>query len=630
MLRKEIQGVLKQSLFFLAVVAGVSLVIKIALSKHVGSYFEVFYLMYQFSLLGFGAFMGLSVFLSDKRQRAEEYVFTLPYSRLQLLGLKVLPRLTAVVIIYLIFLGFYLGGVEGLLLMETFFTFSWLYWLVFVMTLSFSASADGYMKVGGIALLEIIVFLQLICFSRQLAFLLKSGRFYTPAGWDMFTLLTFDFSNILVPFLVVYICLLLPYIISFVLTFKKWGTYSKENYNKSYFKLFLPLIAVGFIISTLFVTTLIRERFHAYYLTSKHQLIETHGFSTRMVEADGDVSLKYSRGDFRAVFEDDEYVYGMHISSEPAPVVRIYKNTHTVDTLLEVTRPPRHRSCRFGIRVFKHMLVVPEYYKEPTLRKFVFIDTRSMAVKKIKTLDVLPSHYFKPHIFGADADPANGKIFWLIASERSHQFPIIKLWEDGKAENLGIMSGTFPVYSSRMLVTTTDDALVVRRITGDGLEMIREITRYKQLTFPITSTYARVNLNPPALKEIYFVRLTKRWVRNYLRLNLETFEISHIGKIFRKAGEALVIYPGEIYKIRFERDEKEIDARKQRHYLNKIYRLEGEKFILLKEFPAYEKEREGDNFWVSKSGVVIKYNNKLSVYTLPNMEPLEFKKKHKK
>jgi hypothetical protein len=622
MLRKEIQGALKRSLFFLAVVVGISFVIKIVL-PHIGSYLEVFYLMYQFLLVWFGAFMGLSLFLSDKRQRAEDYVFSLPYSRLRLLGIKVLPRLTAVVIIYLIFLGFYLGGVEGLLLSETFFSNSCLYWLVFILCLSFSASGDSYMKAGGIALLGTIIFLQLFIFSAQLAPLLK-GLKPQSLPFGILGLLTINFSRDLVPFLAVCFCLLIPYILSFFLAYKKWGTYSKENYNKSYFKLFLPMIAVGFILSTLYVSTLIHERFHAYYLTSKHQLIESHSFSTRMIEADGEVSLKYSTGDFRAVFEDDRYVYGMHISQEPAPVVRIHKKTHTVDTLLEVTRPHRYSYSIFDIRVFKHMLVVQGYYREPTLRRFIFLDTRSKTFKKVRAADVLPPDYYNPVIFGADTDDAGGKIFWLIASERFREFPIIKLWEDGKAENLGILSGTFPAYRSRMLLTTTDDALVLGRLTGAGLEVIREITRYKQLTFLKSSTSGRVNLNPTTFKEIYCFQEKKKSGREYFRLNLETLEISPVFKIPEKPRQWIFIDAGEVYNIHYERDKKETDARKIRFYLNKIYRLEAERFILLKEFPAYENTHEGDKFWVSESGVVIKYNNKLSIYTLPDMKQLEF------
>jgi hypothetical protein len=264
MLRKELQEVLKQSLFFLAVVAGISLLTKIVV-KDVGSYMEVFYLMYQFLFVWFAAFMGLSLFLSDKRQRADDYVFALPYSRLRLLVIKVLPRLTAVVIIYLIFLGFYLGGVEGLLLKDTFFTYTWLYWLVFVMTLSFSASWDSYMKVGGIALLGTIIFLQLLKFSVQLTFLLKGLRPQSTA-WGIMERWYIDFNRGLVPFLVVCIFLLIPYILSFFLAFKKWGTYSIENYNKSYFKLFLPLMAAGFILYTIFVYNIIAGSYHKVML----------------------------------------------------------------------------------------------------------------------------------------------------------------------------------------------------------------------------------------------------------------------------------------------------------------------------------------------------------------------------
>lgn len=268
MLRKELQEVLKQSLFFLAAVAGVCFVIKI-IGSGLGSYsyMKIFYLTYQFLLIWFGIFMGLSLFLSDKRHQAEDYVFSLPYSRLRLLVIKVLPRLTALLIIYLIYLGLYLGffegigGVEGVILREMFLSSSSSYWLVFVLALSFSASADNFLKVGGIALLGSIFFFLLIYFSVQLASLLKGVR-PQSLPWGILGLLMINFSNILVPFLVICFCLLIPYILSFFLAFKKWGTYSKENYNKSYFKLFLPLIAVGFILYTLFAYNIIVQRYH--------------------------------------------------------------------------------------------------------------------------------------------------------------------------------------------------------------------------------------------------------------------------------------------------------------------------------------------------------------------------------
>ena len=626
MLKKESQGALKQFLLFLMVVAGVSLVIKMALAKQVDSYFEVFSLMYQFSLLFFGASMGLTLFLSDKSQHAEDYVLSLPYSRLQLLGIKVLPRSIAMVIYYLLFLAIYLVGGEGLVSQEMFFSFSWLYWLLFFMGLSFSASADSYMKVGGIALLGTFVYLQLFYLGIQLAALLKGGGPPDIHG-GILVLLTSNFSRALVPFLVVCGCLLLPYLISFVFTYKKWGTYSTENYNKGYFKLFIPLIAAGFILSSLFIYAISGWEWHEYYLTTKHQLVATNGLSTRLLEAGGHVKLKYPQGYLHVFFEDERYVYGMHMVVESKQIVRIDKENYTVDMLLKVTRPGPGYS-KYGIRIFKQVLVVPDHYDTPTRRELVFIDTRSKKIKRIGLYDILPANYFNLHIIGADADTASGKIFWLIASERSHQFPVFKLWEDGKAENLGVIPGTFPVYINRMLITTTREGLVVRRVTSAGLEVVREVTGYKQLTFTMDDTFAKVDLNPSSSKDIYLWQWVKKGLKNYLKLNLETFEISHLAKIVRNSNEYeyVLTYPGIIYKIRFERGDKEIDTGKPPYYLSKIYRLEGERFALLKEFLPPGNLQKGDNFWMSRSGLVIQHNNKLTVYTLPKMEPLDFKK----
>jgi hypothetical protein len=128
---------------------------------------------------------------------------------------------------------------------------------------------------SGVIYLSAIVLL-LFYFSVQLAFLLTGVRpqLFSRAPREI---LNISFSHNLVPFLVVFFCLLIPFILSFFLAFKKWGTYSKVNYNKGYFKLFLPLIAVGFILPPLFMSNIIVQRYPKVILRATMEDMHTIG-----------------------------------------------------------------------------------------------------------------------------------------------------------------------------------------------------------------------------------------------------------------------------------------------------------------------------------------------------------------
>lgn len=381
-------------------------------------------------------------------------------------------------------------------------------------------------------------------------------------------------------------------------------------------------MVVGFIFSTLFLFTITGRGYSNYYLTAKHQLIETDNFSTRLIEADGDVKLKYAKGHFVPFFEDEGYVYGTHMTPSSVFIVRIHKNNHTIETLRKGVRPGNWYH-RYHIRVFQHIIVVPEDYSDPNNRTFVFIDTQSKTTKKMRTADVLPPDYFEPIIFGADVDPDSGKIFWLIHSERTNKYPIIKLWEDGKAETL-CMTWFTPLYINRMLITPAPKALVFSRVTSDGLEVIHKskdnYCDWHRLCEPI-------NLNPTAFKEIYCIQWIEGCEWNHIRMDVDTFEFSRIARISKKPLRLIWTTSGEVYHIDYEtrRDNNiYIERWVHRSYLNKIYRLEGDQFILLKEFPTYEKKHKHDYFTIFKNGVVIRHNNKHSFYTLPDMKQVEF------
>ena len=112
MLKKEITDVLKQTFYFLvAVLILPGILIVTAMVRDV-SYFQIFFPLFQFGLLFWALFMGISLFSTERGQRGMEYLLSLPYSRLRLIGLKILPRATVVLALYSVCWLLYTQGGE--------------------------------------------------------------------------------------------------------------------------------------------------------------------------------------------------------------------------------------------------------------------------------------------------------------------------------------------------------------------------------------------------------------------------------------------------------------------------------------------------------------------------------------
>ena len=102
MLKKEISEVLKHSIIFILVALLLPAILLLTTIISDQSYFDVFFPLFQFGLFSWALFMGTSLFSGERRQRGVEYLLSLPYSRLQLIGIKILPRLCAVIVFYLV------------------------------------------------------------------------------------------------------------------------------------------------------------------------------------------------------------------------------------------------------------------------------------------------------------------------------------------------------------------------------------------------------------------------------------------------------------------------------------------------------------------------------------------------
>ena len=158
MLKKEISDVFKQTVIFAVFALGLPAFITIISNL---SYFTAFFPMFQFGLL-FGAFfMGTSLFSLERGQRGMEYLLSLPYSRYQVVGFKILPRLAVVLLFYAVFVILYTNGGEDLVALP-FLSFTFLYFSLYLISLSLSASSENFIILFVASLFSLFIYLNLL------------------------------------------------------------------------------------------------------------------------------------------------------------------------------------------------------------------------------------------------------------------------------------------------------------------------------------------------------------------------------------------------------------------------------------------------------------------------------------
>lgn len=596
-------------------VTGIPLAIKIIFFNHVGPYLHVVMVMHQYTLLLFSGFMGISIFLSDSRQRADDYTASLPYSRLQLLLMKVLPRFAAVLVFYLAFVVMYLAMGKMVLMPHGFFAATWFCWLLFAVTLSFSASVESYFWALALAAAGLLVPTFLLNLSFKLNILIREGaaKLLEQGAWQFFSI---QFDNLPSGFLMASIVLILPFLIAFVRTYLKWGLYSKPNYNRAFFKVFLPLLAVGFVFSIFYVSVASKWASPpAYYLTLDHNLIEAGDDYTQMYNSAGDVTLTYNQGRFNYVHEDERFVYGYHTTSGSDHVIRIDKEKQAVEVLHKGRAPDQFRFL-FYLAIYEHIIVVPSEYSSGIFRAFHVIDTQTRQVNVMQFADVLPRGYNQPIIFGADR--MNGKLFWLVRTAWGGNTPVIRVWQDGKWENLGVTASK-PYYLNRLLVTRDETGLVFSKLKEQGMEEVKRIPVKPRSFFEILYTPSRLDNVP--LKEVY-VSSRSRQFPNFSRLDLETFEVSPVTD--RPRGTLQFVKydpPGEMIIFSFEKGDRGDGGLSFKN--GKYYRVKNSRFTLLKEFPG-DWEIRPSGRWQTLGGIVVKRGETPEAFAFPDFEPVGF------
>jgi hypothetical protein len=594
MLKKEVSEVLKHSIIFILVVLLLPAILILTTIISDQSYFSVFFPLFQFGLFSWALFMGVSLFSGDRKQRGVEYLLSLPYSRLQLIGIKILPRLCAVILFYLVFVLLYkTGGFDAAA--TTFIPFTAIYFTIFLLALSLSAFSDNFIILSVTSLFSLFIYYGLLYLVYWVALMIRS----TPLG-------EFDFKELLLlepglflwldipKFLpIVALALLVPFLLSFVLSIQKFDVRPAKVLNKRFFKYFTPIFVCCLAISFLFAYQGTKIEYQDYYLTQDKKLIESNYYSKIKIY-DGDNVYKTEKKFeyFWPQIDEDEYAYDLWGEK----VVRLNTSNHKVEILYE---PSEERELIWLRWKYNNTIISLEKNAELSGAELILVDLSS---KKVTTIPINYQliDYPLPRIFGTDK--IGDKRFWLICSVHHSKYPILRVWEDGKTDVIG-KTQRRPCYINQMLITYTEEAIIISKETEGKFETIREIPCKLDIAF--SAGWPRINNIP--LKEIYGQRH-----RKIVRLNLETFEVEQVGEF---TGYLRYFHPGNYYFV------ETVKPGVSRN----IYQLKEGRMEFIKSFPDFDI-RKRHSLRVFKAGVIFKKGKEIKIYAFPDMKEIKFKK----
>ena len=622
--KKEWREVGKQSLYFVLLVAGIALLIGgIDLIQGRSFESEKFIIMLSLWLLTVSLFLGLSPFALDSKQKGMEYLLTLPFSRRRLLFIKLLPRLAALTFFYCLFLLLYqIQGRE--VLGNAFVFFNLASFALFFISFSLASVHENF----------IVQFISVgIAFSGYWAlciFILASGfAWQNNLSWasvwrfSAFGDLFHEFKGLMVT-LAVFSLLLVPFVASYFLAFKKFDLRPARAFNRRQLLFFVPLlllalgVALG-ISSHLQKSSMLDES--DFYLTESGQLLKASWPGKLTVhDENGRKQIDTKKAVFwnRVLLEKRQQLFLLGYDTEDGSdiIIRLDMKDFSWKTLYRV----RHRyvagntffAFSYDGTGFVNLQRSRAEADRPGLQpglpiksdalELVSFDPLSGKSRTIKFRSPLFKKYFEPHFFACDQ--IDGLGFWLISHRWSR---IIRLWEDGRVEDLGLSQG-LPAYFKHLLFSRGSGSLQVRQLLDMGSKTIKEING----EFSLRSNFHFLQVNND-IGEIY----AKRGKR-IVRLDLTTLAIDDVGS---DRGLISLVPPGDFYYVEHEGWPH---GQVQPDRWRKIYRLQGGKMIFIKQVD-FSKPGQG-HVWVDKFGIILREKGKTRIFAFPDLRELKFKK----
>jgi hypothetical protein len=626
MIKKEWLEVCKQSLCSVLAMAGmVLLVYLVNLLQGKPLEGEKIIIWLGLWLLMFSMFIGLSPFAMDSNQKGMEYLLTLPFSRRRLLLIKLLPRLAAVVLFSLVFIFLYsnmgndaFGGYFAFL--------SLVYFSLFFISFSLSVIHENFIVQFIWAGLALCGYLTLCLFILAWGFA-RSNNLSLGSIWRFNSLgdLAFDSAS-LITAIVVFLLLLAPFVASYFLAIKKFDLRPARAFNRRQLLILVPLLLLAIVVS-LGVSYQIQKNSMfddaSFYLTENRKMLKASWPGKLAIyDENGRKVIDTGKALYwnRVLLEKGQQLFLLGYDTQDGhdTIFRLDMNDFSWKTLHRV----RHRylvgNTFFAFSYDGAGFVYLQRSRAEADRsgmdshlplknddlELVMVDPLDGKSRTITYRSPLFKKYYEPQFFGCDK--INGRRFWLISHRWSH---MIRLWQDGRVEDLGLSQG-LPAYCGGLLFSRGSGSLQVRQLLDTGSKISKEIKG----EFSLSPNFHFLQVNN-GIGEMYAER-NKR----IIRIDMATLAIDDIG-LYR--GHIRMVPPGIFYYVEFENWPGQGTDR-----WKKLYRLQGNKMVFLKQFDF--NEGGYGHVFVDTFGIILRQHqiNKTStkIFAFPDLREMKFKK----
>ncbi|OGD19664.1 MAG: hypothetical protein A2W03_17580 [Candidatus Aminicenantes bacterium RBG_16_63_16] len=221
--------------------------------------------------------------------------------------------------------------------------------------------------------------------------------------------------------------------------------------------------------------------------------------------------------------------------------------------------------------------------------------------------------YGGPKIIGMGI--RDGMRFWICMIRKKAECSTLRLWEDGRVEEI-LVNGRLqtvnsPLFLNGLLFFTGREPMLILQDTGKSFEMKKEFPADEVFHVQDESWQFREPLDAPPPSFIYGKRGPK-----LARMSLETLEIEDLAD-WRESDDSWGFvhrHGDQAYFIGGSRSRKNLD----------VYALSEAGMRLIRSFPGIDTERRDTRFTVYGSGIVITQGGRVGVYAFPDLREVEY------